>query len=100
MLSSVAGVYLILNEATGEQYVGSAYGAKGILARWKDYANTGHGGNARLRALAKANTDAPNRFRFSVLQTLPRTLTAAEVIAHERRHKEKLGTRAHGLNGN
>ena len=100
MLSSVAGVYLILNEGSGEQYVGSAYGAKGILGRWRTYAENGHGGNAQLCALAEANPDAPNKFRFSILQTLPRTLTSAEVIAYERRHKEKLGTRAHGLNGN
>lgn len=100
MLSSVAGVYLILNEATGEQYVGSAYGARGMLGRWADYAASGHGGNAQLRALAATDPDAPNRFRFSILQTLPRTLTVAEVVAHERRHKEKLGSRAHGLNSN
>jgi hypothetical protein len=100
MLSSVAGVYLILNEASGEQYVGSAYGARGVLGRWADYADNGHGGNAQLRALAATDPDAPNRFRFSILQTLPRTLTVAEVVAHERRHKEKLGSRAHGLNSN
>lgn len=100
MLSAVAGVYLILNEATGEQYVGSAYGARGILGRWSNYADDGHGGNTQLRALVDADPNVPNTFRFSILQTLPRTLTAAEVVAHERRHKEKLGTRAHGLNGN
>lgn len=100
MLSAAAGVYLILNEATGEQYVGSAYGARGILGRWFNYADNGHGGNAQLRALVDADPNAPKKFRFSILQTLARTLTPAEVIAHERRHKEKLGTRAHGLNGN
>jgi hypothetical protein len=100
MLSSVAGVYLILNGANGEQYVGSAYGAKGILGRWAAYADNGHGGNVQLRELGVRDPLAKRQLRFSILQTLPRTLTAGEVIAHERRHKEKLGSRAHGLNSN
>ena len=30
MLSSVSGVYLLLDQRTGRQYVGSAYGAGGL----------------------------------------------------------------------
>lgn len=37
MLASVAGVYLIVDTIDGRQYVGSAYGEKGILGRWGNY---------------------------------------------------------------
>ena len=48
MLSSVAGIYLILDTSTGLQYVGSASGKEGILGRWKQYAKDGHGSNKLL----------------------------------------------------
>jgi hypothetical protein len=50
-LEAVAGVYLIVDLRSGDQYVGSAYGERGILGRWETYVRTGHGGNARLQAL-------------------------------------------------
>ena len=100
MLGLVAGVYLILDTATGRQYVGSAYGDGGIISRWSQYARTGHGGNAQLKSLLSERPNARNDLRFSVLQTLSPSLTAREVIACEQLHKEKLGTRAHGLNSN
>jgi hypothetical protein len=100
MLGSVAGVYLILDTLTGRQYVGSAYGGRGIIGRWADYARNGHGGNDQLKALLAERPTATNDFRFSVLQTLSSSLTKREVVAYENRHKEKLGSRAHGLNSN
>jgi hypothetical protein len=39
-LSSVGGVYLVLDTATGKAYVGSAYGTGGIWQRWSAYAET------------------------------------------------------------
>ena len=51
MLASVAGIYLITDNQTGQHYVGSAYGKEGILGRWKVYVQNGHGGNAELKAL-------------------------------------------------
>lgn len=51
-LSSVKGIYLISDTSTGKRYVGSAHGGDGVWGRWCDYASTGHGGNAELRALA------------------------------------------------
>jgi len=100
MLGSVAGIYLILDTSTGRQYVGSAYGDGGIICRWSDYARTGHGGNEQLKALFAERPNARQDLQFSVLQTLPSSLTAREVIACEALHKRKLGTRAHGLNSN
>lgn len=99
MLGAVAGVYLIVDSKTGDQYVGSAYGAGGILGRWRAYAACGHGDNIRLRQVcAEAGRD--NGFRFSILRTLPRSMTATEVIRFEQIYKEKLGTKAFGLNAN
>lgn len=99
-LSGVAGIYLIVQSGTGAQYVGSAYGPKGILGRWEAYTINGHGGNERLRALHNVNPHVCREFRYSVLRTLPKSLTAKEVIAYENFYKTKLGTRAFGLNAN
>lgn len=99
-MSGVAGVYLIADGVTGEQYVGSAYGQDGILGRWKTYAQTPHGGNVLLKAILEATPNRVHGFRFSVLQTLPRTMTKGEVVRVETAWKEKLGTRAFGLNSN
>jgi hypothetical protein len=100
MLKSAAGVYLILDTNTGQQYIGSAYGASGLLGRWNTYAQNGHGGNLQLIDLLKERPNAVRDLQFSILQTLPSTLTKNEVIAYEGIHKRKLGTRAHGLNSN
>ncbi len=99
-LAAVAGVYLIVAEGSGDLYVGSAYGVDGIWGRWRNYAKSGHGGNERLTALIASNPSYPASFRFSVLQTLPKTMTREEVILRETRYKHKLGKRATSLNGN
>jgi hypothetical protein len=100
MLASVAGVYLTLDTRTGEQYVGSAYGREGILGRWRQYADSTHGGNKKLRQAIADRPQFARDMQFAILQTLPVTSTSKEVIQHEVQHKRKLGTRAHGLNSN
>lgn len=100
MLGSVAGIYLILDTINGLQYIGSASGEKGILGRWEQYAKNSHGNNKLLIDLLNKHPERYKSFKFSILQTLPRTLTAKEVVAQEKKYKEKLGTRAFGLNGN
>ncbi|HEU0197339.1 MAG TPA: GIY-YIG nuclease family protein [Nevskiaceae bacterium] len=99
-LSNVAGVYLILQQRTGAQYVGSASGAAGIFGRWETYAGNGHGGNKLLREVCAEDPDAFRGFKFSVLRTLPKSMTQREVVAYENIYKEKLGSRVFGLNGN
>ena len=54
--------------------------------------------NARLRELIKRDSDYPRRFCYSVLQVLPKTMARGEVFKREQLYKEKLGTRAQGLN--
>jgi hypothetical protein len=99
-LGAVAGVYLITDSSDGRQYVGSAYGAKGILGRWASYAATGHGGNVRLTELLGVSADHAQNFRFTIMRTLPTSLTAQEVLRYEQLYKDKLGSRAFGLNLN
>jgi hypothetical protein len=97
-LSAVAGVYLILAEHTGDQYIGSAYGAYGIWGRWQQYASNGHGSNVMLRHLVENDERYPGSFRYSVLQVLPKSTKPAEVIRWENQYKMKFGSRAIGLN--
>jgi len=101
MLSSVYAIYLITDYRTGQQYVGSAYGEKdGLLGRWKNYANTGHGGNKLLVELLKDDPEYARNFTFTILRTLPKTLTDQEVISKENLYKDKLGSKVFGLNSN
>ena len=89
------GVYLIVDQTDGKQYVGSAYGTENILQRWLEYSRTGHGGNKLLR-----ERDA-RQFLFSILQRVGPDLDDASVIAVEKTWKARLNTRAPaGLNEN
>lgn len=94
-LSHWRGIYLIIDQSDGLQYVGSAYGTANIMQRWSEYARSGHGGNKGLRSRD------PNQFRFSILQRVSPDLPEAEVIALENSWKERLRSRApFGLNEN
>jgi hypothetical protein len=99
-LSEVAGIYLILDTQTGKQYIGSAYGRKGILGRWQAYTRNPHGGNKLLKNLLSRHPGRQNKFQFSLLKTLEKDLTQVEVIEYERFFKQKLGSRASRLNLN
>ena len=96
-LSAVGGVYLITDTATGFQYVGSAYGEKGILGRWSDYAKDPTGGNKALRDLLKDDQRRAQRLQFSIMEILDKTLADTEVIRREFQLKDKLGSRAEPL---
>lgn len=102
VLSAVKGIYLICDNKTGKQYVGSAYGDEGIWGRWKEYvATNGHGGNKALKELVNDEWDYACRyFQFSILMLLPKTVTADEAIRKEQLFKRKLGTNSFGLNNN
>lgn len=99
-LSSVNGIYLILDSKTGNQYIGSANGQNGIWQRWSDYAKTFHGGNQNLIKLCESDKNYHKHFRYSILQTLPSNITKPEIDKIECLYKEKLGTKALGLNKN
>jgi len=69
-------------------------------ARWRESAKSGHGGNALLRDLIRLDLSYPERFRFSMLQILPKIMSRDEVLRREALYKTKRGTRAKGLNLN
>jgi len=99
-LSSVSGVYVLLDQRSGKQYVGSAYGAGGIWARWKSYAKSPSGGNALLKELLGNSPARYKQFQFSILRVLEPSAQRDEVINQEVLTKRKLGSRAFGLNSN
>ncbi|WP_371262784.1 GIY-YIG nuclease family protein [Paenibacillus sp. OV219] len=88
------------DKTSGKLYVGSAYGSGGLLNRWKNYIETKHGGNKGMISVLR---DFPNRFenfQFTILQVLPKTLTAEEVIGIENLYKRKLLSINFGMNEN
>ena len=99
-LSRHSGVYVIFDKSTGMQYVGSASGGNGIWSRWEGYARTGHNGNKALKVLGKKNPDFANNFTFSLHHVFPRTVSKNDVLYYESLLKNKLGSRAFGLNEN
>jgi hypothetical protein len=100
MLSSVSGVYVILDQDSGKQYIGSAYGKGGIWGRWSSYATSPSGGNRLLNQLLMEKPKAASRFQFAVLRVLEAGATRDDVLTQEKLTKSKLGSRAFGLNGN
>jgi len=99
-LSRHSGVYVIFDSSSGRQYVGSASGGNGIWSRWEGYARTGHNGNKALRALAQNNPDFAHNFSYSLHHVFPRTVSKNDVLYYESLLKNKLGSRAFGLNEN
>ena len=100
-LSSVKGIYLIVDTLTGKQYVGSAYGDDCIWQRWANYANDGHGGNKELKELLKNNgAEYKYNFKYSILEVCNMNLGNEYIINRESHWKEVLLTRQFGLNLN
>ncbi|MBD3831399.1 MAG: GIY-YIG nuclease family protein [Arcobacter sp.] len=99
-LSSVGGIYLIVDTLNGNQYIGSAYGENGILGRWTRYVKENMKENKALIELVSNNHGYENNFNFSILRTLPKSITDKEVIQIENLYKAKLGTKVFGLNLN
>lgn len=100
MLASISGIYVILDKHSGKQYIGSAYGAGGIWARWRSYAQCPSGGNKLLNKLLSARPKAYRDFQFSILRVLEAGAIRDEVLEQEAIIKRKLGSRAFGLNDN
>ena len=100
MLSSVNCIYVITDQSTGNNYIGSTYNREGIWQRWKVYAKTGHGNNKILKELCLSDNKYANNFSWSILEILPLGISNNEAIAIESLYKKKLGTRAYGLNQN
>jgi hypothetical protein len=100
VLRVTKGVYLLVCNKTGAQYVGSASGDNGFLGRWNAYATDGHGGNKLLKERNQKD------YTVSILETVSFNAQRKEVLALESLWKDKLGSRAerlgdeYGLNAN
>lgn len=99
-LSSVYAIYLITDRTNGKQYIGSAYGQGGLLARWSCYVDSKHGNNKGVKEVICNYPDRYKDFQFSILQILPKTITEDEVIKLESLYKMKLLTKEYGMNEN
>lgn len=100
-LTRLQAVYLIMDKSTGNQYVGTTYGQNGLWQRWESYVKTGFtGGNIELENLKKNNPDFYTELQFSILEVLSKNANQNECVKAESLWKDKLGTRAYGLNKN
>ena len=99
-LSNVKAVYLILDVKNGQQYVGSAYGNRGLLERWECYADTFHGNNKLMREVICDHPDRYQYFQFSILQIFSMSTPDDIIINAESLWKRKLGTKEYGMNAN
>lgn len=101
-LSSVNAIYLITDTETGRQYVGSAYGDGGLLARWRCYVDTLHGGNKLIKEVLCSHPDRYQYFQFSILLVLSKTTArdSDEIFQLESLWKKKLLSIRFGMNNN
>lgn len=103
-LSSIKGVYLIMDKSNGFKYIGAAYGTSGIWSRWSSYLGTGHGDNTELSELidAKGLQYARENFIFSLLEYRPKKTDDYEIRARESYWKRVFlsSRKEFGYNGN
>lgn len=92
-LRSWRGIYYIFDVSDGKGYVGKASGRQNLLGRWINYADSGDGGNRKLRGRDHRN------FRFSILE-LVGDMEEETVEEREQNWMSRLRTRTrtHGLN--
>jgi len=94
VLRSCRGIYLLSCPKTKEQYVGSATGEDCFWQRWRNYAETGHGGNLGLKSRD------PSDYQVSILEVAGSAATTEEIQKMEGRWQRKLQSREMGLNRN
>ncbi|MFH1302996.1 MAG: GIY-YIG nuclease family protein [Planctomycetota bacterium] len=100
-LANIAGIYVIVDTKTGLQYVGKASGGVGLWQRWSEYANSGHGGNMKLRQLLIENgSNYAKYFQFSLVEVCDINANPDYIISRESHWKDVLMTRTFGLNAN
>ena len=102
-LENAKGVYLVADRRTGRLYVGAAYGNGGVWSRWREYIDTGHGGNVELEKLIEDHSLDYCRkyFRFSLLESHAARIADETISKRESHWKQVLASRGDfGLNRN
>lgn len=101
-LENMKGVYVITDKSNGKQYVGSAYGQRGIWSRWSEYVGSGHGNNDELAELIEKYGIgyAAKNFQFALLELFPMKRDDDSIIERESFWKRVLLTHMHGYNRN
>lgn len=110
-LNLAKGIYLIADRKTGKLYVGSAYGANGILGRWETYLKSGYDKykdengkypNKRLRELVKKEglSYIQENFKYSILEAFTDDVSNEYIMDRESWWKEALLSRDFGYNAN
>ena len=108
MLSRFGGVYLIHDDKSGKNYVGSAYSKFGFWGRGNHYAEFPTGGSSEtgntelVKLLSQDPEYADKHFHYSILEVLPLVKEGINqaILDAEVRWKIHLGTRTWGLNSN
>ena len=98
VLRSARGVYVLTCQRTGNLYIGAAHSEGGFLDRFLAYAADGHGGNKLLKKNLRDNGDPV--YQASILEVFQPSASVPEILEAESAWKEKLGSRAFGLNAN
>ncbi len=99
-LSSVNGIYMIIDKQNGKQYIGKTAQGEGIWHRWEEYAQTGHGGDKDLKQLLDKDPLYARNFQWIILEILNLNVTARESDQRETFYKQKFLTREFGYNNN
>ena len=102
-LENQKAVYLITDKNNGKLYVGSATAENGmLLARWRDYAQTGHVGNKDLRQLVQelGFDYVKQHFQYSILENFNARIDDSVILERESWWKEVLQSRKFGYNCN
>ena len=90
-LQNMKGVYLITDKSNGKLYVGSATGSEMIWGRWKDYLNTGHGGNEELKKLKFEHIQ--KYFQYTILDIYKPSTDDQDILDREDWWKDVLMSR-------
>lgn len=86
-LENQKGIYLITDIKTGKRYIGSAYSENMLLGRWKNYVQTGHGGNKDFKEI---NIEyIKTNFRYSILE-IYKSIVDDKIIINREHHWMKI----------
>lgn len=99
IMRASGGLYLLTEVATGQQYVGSAYGYGGFWSRWQRYFDDGHGDNKLLKELVQTLGERPH-YQIAVLEVVGSEMSERDIIEREIYWKRRLGSRPFGVNAN